>query len=129
MVAEQTVTEIVFQRGGDYLVAFNNDAITVADILGLVMTRAPEDDADMISIPIHAQAESFEALQAAGHKAHLIVPAEALDEVWRRTHADFKGAVDSRRKVMVFRHDGPTLVPLDDLTPAEIARLYPRKEQ
>lgn len=29
---------------------------------------------------------------------------------------------------MVFRHDGPTLVSLDDLTPAEIARLYPRNE-
>ncbi|MDG4904542.1 MULTISPECIES: hypothetical protein [unclassified Mesorhizobium] len=101
----------------------------MADILGLVVTRAPEDDADMVRIPIRAQAESFAALDAAGHKPHLIAKPEALDEVWRRTHGDFKGAVDSRRKVMVFRHDGPTLVPLDDLTPAEIARLYPRKEQ
>lgn len=122
------MTEIVFQRGGDYLEAFNKDAIIVADILGLVVTRAPEDDADMVGIPIHAQAEAFAVLYAAGHRPHLIAKSEALDEVWRRTHADFKGATDSRRTLMVFRNDGPTLVPLDDLTPAEIARLYPRSE-
>ncbi|RWD31334.1 MAG: hypothetical protein EOS22_04755 [Mesorhizobium sp.] len=122
------MTEIVFQRGGDYLEAFNKDAIVVADILSLVVTRAPEDDADMVGIPISAQAESFEALRAAGHEPHLIAKPEALDEVWRRTHADFKGTVDSRRTLMVFRSGGPTLVPLDDLTPAEVARLYPRDE-
>lgn len=75
-----------------------------------------------------AHEPSFEALSAAGHKPHLIAKPEALDEVWLRTHADFKGIVDGRRSLMVFRGDGPTLVPLDDLTPAEIARLYPRNE-
>lgn len=29
---------------------------------------------------------------------------------------------------MVFRREGPTVVPLDNLTPAEIARLYPKDE-
>ncbi|TPM27261.1 hypothetical protein FJ955_18800 [Mesorhizobium sp. B2-2-2] len=121
------MVEIVFQRGDDCLEVFNKDAIVVADVLGLVVTRAPEDDADMVSISIHAQTESFAALHAAGHKPHLIAKPEALDEVWRRTHTDFKSTVDNRRTLMVFRHDGPTLVPLDDLTPAEIARLVPRK--
>ncbi|MCT2575703.1 MULTISPECIES: hypothetical protein [unclassified Mesorhizobium] len=121
------MTEIVFQRAGDYLAAFNKDATIVADILGLAVMRA-EGDADMVGIPIHAQPESFAALHAAGHKPRLIGKPEALDEVWRRTHADFKGTVDGRQTLMVFRHDGPTLVPLDDLTPAEIARLYPRNE-
>lgn len=119
--------EIVFQRGDDCLEAFNKDATIVADVLGLVVTRAPEDDADMVGIPIHAQTESLAALHAAGHNPHLIAKSEALDEVWRRTPADFKGTVDNRQTLMVFRHDGPTLVPLDDLTPAEIARLVPRK--
>ncbi|RWC93419.1 MAG: hypothetical protein EOS32_21940 [Mesorhizobium sp.] len=123
------MTEIVFQRRGDYLVAFNSDATIVADILGLAVTRAPEDDADMVGIPTHTQAESFEALRAVGHEPHLIAKPEAPDEVWRRTHADFKGIVDGRQTLMVFRHNGPTIVPLDDLTPAEIARLYPRKGQ
>lgn len=120
--------EIVFQRGADCLEAFNKDAIIVAGILGLAVTRAPEDDADMVGIPIHAQAESFAALDAAGYKPQLIAKPEALDEVWRRTHADFKGIVDGTRTLIVFRHDGPALVPLDDLTPAEMARLYPRND-
>ncbi|WP_292492565.1 hypothetical protein [Mesorhizobium sp.] len=121
--------EIVFQRRGDCLEAFNKDAIIVADILGLAVTRAPEDDADMVGIPIYAQAESFAALDAAGYKPHLIAKTEARDGVWRRTHVDFKGIVDGERTLIVFRHDGPTLVPLDDLTPAEMARLYPRTER
>ncbi|RUV71554.1 MAG: hypothetical protein EOR30_20005 [Mesorhizobium sp.] len=100
----------------------------MADILGLLVTRALEDDADMVGIPIRAQAESFAALHAAGYKPHLIANPEALDEVWRRTHADFRCTVDGRRTLMVFRHDGPTHILLDDLTPAEIARLYPRNE-
>ncbi|WP_224557216.1 hypothetical protein [Mesorhizobium sp. ESP-6-2] len=122
------MAEIVFQLGGDCLEAFNKDAIVVADILGLAVTRAPDDDADMVGIPIHAQAESFAALHAAGYRPRLIARPEALDEVWQRTHANFKGTVDGRCTLMVFRHDGPTLVPLDDLTPAEVARLYPRNE-
>ncbi|RUX16364.1 hypothetical protein EOA27_15555 [Mesorhizobium sp. M2A.F.Ca.ET.037.01.1.1] len=121
------MAEIVFQRAGDCLQAFNKDAIIVADILGLAVTRAPEDDADMVGMPNHAQADSFAALYAASHKPHLIAKTEALDEIWRRTHADFRGIVDGKRTLIVFRHDGPTLVPLDDLTPAEIARLYPRE--
>ncbi|UCI23511.1 hypothetical protein [Mesorhizobium sp. B2-8-5] len=120
------MAEIVFQRVGDYLLAFNQEAIIVADILRLVLTRAPEDDADMVGIPIHAQTESFAALHPAGHKPHLIAKPEALDEVWQRTHADFKGMVEGKRTVMVFRRDGPTLVALAHLTPAETARLYPR---
>lgn len=90
------MTEIVFQRGGDYLVAFNRDAIVVGDILGLVVARAPEDDADMVSIPVDGQAESFAALHAAGHRPYLIAKPEALDEVWRRTHADFKARSTGR---------------------------------
>lgn len=100
----------------------------MADIVGLVVTRTPEDDANMVAVSIHARAESFAALYAAGPKPHLIAQHEELDEVWRRTHADFKGAVDGRRTLIVFRCDGSTLAPLDDLAPAEIARLYPRKE-
>ncbi|MGX5842683.1 MutS N-terminal domain-containing protein [Mesorhizobium sp. ArgA1] len=122
------MAEIVLQRGGDYLEAFNEDAIIVGDVLGLAVTRAPEDGADMVGIPIHAQTESFAALHSAGYKSHLIAKPEALDEVWQRTHAEFKGTVDGRRTLIVVRHDGPTLVLLVDLTPAEMARLYPRSE-
>jgi hypothetical protein len=46
---------------------------------------------------------------------------KALATIWRETHRDFKGTLDDgTRSIMVFRN-GSTLVPLDQLTDAEIA--------
>lgn len=45
--------------------------------------------------------------------------AEALAQVWRNTHKDFKGVYNGVKTVMIFRN-GSTLVPLDQLTDAEL---------
>jgi hypothetical protein len=45
---------------------------------------------------------------------------QALAAIWRETHSDFKSTLDGRRSIMVYRN-GSTIVPLDQLTEAEIA--------
>lgn len=117
---------MILQRRGDFLEAFGKDAEAVAKALGTAVTE--RDLVAMATIPVHVQEGSFVALHAAGITPHIIERDEGLKAAWRRTHADFKGTVDGKRSLMVFRHDGPALVALDDLTPAEIARLYPRDE-
>jgi hypothetical protein len=44
----------------------------------------------------------------------------ALATIWRETHRDFKGELEGARSIMVWRN-GSTIVPLDQLTDAEIA--------
>jgi hypothetical protein len=52
---------------------------------------------------------------------------EKLAAVWKATHRDYKGKIDGKKAVMVYRN-GTTSVPLDDLTNAEIIRLLPQKK-
>lgn len=116
---------VILQRNGDFLEAFGKDAEAVTKALGTVLVTT--GNVQMAGIPIHAAEESLAALRAAGLKPHFVDRADALKAVWRRTHRDFKGTVDGKRSIVVFR-DGTTIVWLDDLTPAEVARLYPRQE-
>ncbi|MDX8445339.1 hypothetical protein [Mesorhizobium captivum] len=118
--------KVILQRNGDFLEAFGRDAEAVAKALGTVVME--RDLVAVTGIPVHAQDGSFAALHAAGMTPHIIDRDEGLKAVWRRTHADFKGTVDGKGSLMVFRRDGPTLVALNDLTPAEIARLYPKND-
>ena len=51
---------------------------------------------------------------------------EALKVIWGKMHSDFKCIRDDGlRWVLVLRKGGTTLVPLDDLSDAEIVRLLP----
>ena len=45
---------------------------------------------------------------------------EALAQIWRETHRDFKGKFDGQKCIMVF-DNGSRLVALDNLTDAQIA--------
>lgn len=47
---------------------------------------------------------------------------QALAQIWRSTHSDFKGMLNGARSIMVYRN-GSTIVPLDQLTDAEIANI------
>ena len=118
--------KVLFQRIGDFLEAYGDDAKAVAKALGGVLVT--RDDVPMAGIPLHRSEDDFKALRAAGIEPLYVDRADGLKAVWRRTHADFKGMVDGKRTVMVFRN-GTTIVPLDDLRPHEIARLYPRSAQ
>ncbi|RWG80218.1 MAG: hypothetical protein EOQ69_21620 [Mesorhizobium sp.] len=119
-------TMVILQRSGDFLEAFGKDAEAVAKALdSMHLTRG---DVQIAAIPLHAAEESIAVLRAAGLEPHFVDRAEGLEAVWRRTHADFRGMVEGKRSVMVFRCEGPTLVPLDEIRPDEIARLYPRNE-
>lgn len=51
---------------------------------------------------------------------------EKLKKVWSAMPRDYKGTTNGVKTVMVYRN-GSTLVPLDALTNAEIARLLPSK--
>lgn len=51
---------------------------------------------------------------------------QKLAKVWTATHRDYKGVIDGKKTIMVFRN-GTQLVPLDDLTNAEIAGRLPAK--
>lgn len=116
---------VIFQRSGDFLEAFGKDAEAITKALGTVlMTRG---DVKMAGLPVHAQAEDFAALRAAGIVPHIVERAEGEKAIWRRTHADFKGTLEGKRSILIYR-DGTTIVPLDDLRADEIARLYPREE-
>lgn len=50
---------------------------------------------------------------------------QKLKLVWKNTHKDYRGKIDGRKTVMVYRN-GTTLVFLDDLTDAEINDKLPR---
>ncbi len=52
---------------------------------------------------------------------------QQLDEVYRATHSDFKGIIDGRRLILVYRN-GTCLVWLDDLTDKEIADRLTKKK-
>ena len=45
---------------------------------------------------------------------------QALAQIWRETHKDFKGTFDGQKAIMVFRN-GSRLVALESLSEAEIA--------
>lgn len=49
---------------------------------------------------------------------------EKLKKIWSKTPRDYKGLTDGKKTIMIYRN-GTTLVPLDALTNAEIARLLP----
>jgi len=116
---------VILQRSGDFLEAFGKDAEAITKALGTVLlTRG---DVKMAGIPVHAAEESIAALRAAGLKPHFIERSEGEKAIWRRTHADFKGTLEGKRSILIYR-DGTTIVPLDDLRADEIARLYPREE-
>ena len=116
---------VILQRNGDFLEAFGKDAEAITKALGTVLlTRG---DVKMAGLPVHAQAEDFAALRAAGIVPHIVERAEGEKAIWRRTHRDFKGMYDGKRTVLVFRN-GTEIVPLDALRADEIARLYPREE-
>ncbi|RWI88654.1 MAG: hypothetical protein EOR22_27115 [Mesorhizobium sp.] len=117
--------KVILQLSGDFLEAFGKDAEAVTKALGTVLLL--HSNVQMTGIPVHSAEESIAALRAAGLEPHCIDREQGLAAVWRRTHADFKGVVDGKLVMMVFR-DTAMLVPLDDLRPDEIARLYPREE-
>lgn len=52
---------------------------------------------------------------------------QKLRAIWKNKHRDFKGTMDGVKTILVYRN-GTTLVPLDDLTDAEIERLMPKGE-
>lgn len=117
--------KVILQRSGDFLEAYGEDAKAITKALGTVLLA--QGDAQMTVIPVHSSEQSIAALRAAGLKPYFVERKEGLEAVWRRTHHDFKGTVDGKLVVMVFR-DSAVVVPLDDLRPDEIARLYPREE-
>ncbi|MEI9409337.1 hypothetical protein [Mesorhizobium salmacidum] len=117
--------KVILQLNGDFLEAYGKDAEAITMALGTVLVT--RDGVQMTGIPVHSADDSIAALRAAGLKPCFVERDDALKAVWRRTHADFKGTVDGKLVVMVFR-DIAVLVPLDDLRPDEIARLYPREE-
>ena len=52
---------------------------------------------------------------------------EALSVIWCKTHDDYRCICDDGlRWVLVLRDGGTTLVLLDDLSDAEIARMLPK---
>lgn len=51
---------------------------------------------------------------------------QKLKLVWKNTHKDYRGKIDGRKSIMVYRN-GTTLVFLDDLTDAEINDKLPRE--
>lgn len=50
---------------------------------------------------------------------------QQLDLIYRKTHSDFKGIIDGRKTMLVYRN-GTCLVYLDDLTDKEIADRLPK---
>ncbi|RWM06063.1 MAG: hypothetical protein EOR72_32225 [Mesorhizobium sp.] len=102
---------VILQRSGDFLEAFGKDAEAVSKVLGTtLLTRG---DVPMTGIALEAVEEAIAALGAAGLKPHLVDRDEGRKAVWRRTHPDFRGTVEGKRSVMVFRCECPTLVQLD----------------
>lgn len=49
-----------------------------------------------------------------------------LRAVWNATHRDFKGIMNGERTIMIYRN-GTMLVPLTDLTDAEIETRTPKE--
>ena len=45
--------------------------------------------------------------------------AQALKQIWRETHRDYRGTMNGTRTIMIWRN-GSRLVALDSLTDAEI---------
>lgn len=52
----------------------------------------------------------------------------ALKLIYRHTHKDYKGKIDGKPSILVFR-GGTCLVMLDDLTDAEIADKLPSAQR
>lgn len=52
---------------------------------------------------------------------------QKLTAIYRSMHRDYKGSMDEVKTVMIYRN-GTCLVPLDDLTDAEIENLMPKKK-
>lgn len=50
-----------------------------------------------------------------------------LSNVWAATHEDYRAVIDGRCHILVGRAGVTTLVPLGELTDAEIASRLPRK--
>lgn len=117
---------VILQRSGDFLEAFGKDAEAMSKALGTVLLI--RGDVQMAGIPVHSAEESFAALRAAGISPQVVERKAGEKAIWRRTHSDFKGRYGDVKTVMVYRQGGPTIVPLADLRPDEIARLYPRQE-
>jgi len=46
---------------------------------------------------------------------------QALKQIWRETHRDFKGKIEGVKMVMLLRQGGSCLAPLDSLTDDEIS--------
>lgn len=59
------MSALTFKRMGDFYEAFDDDAKTVADVLGIALTK--RGDRQMCGIPAHAAAEYFAQLSSAGH--------------------------------------------------------------
>ncbi len=45
---------------------------------------------------------------------------QALKQVWRQTHRDYRGKIDGVKNIMVLRQGGSCLVSVEGLTDAEI---------
>ncbi len=51
---------------------------------------------------------------------------QKLAAIWKATHADYKGVHNGEKSILVLRSGGTTIVPLSELTDAEIERHLPR---
>ena len=49
-----------------------------------------------------------------------------LAVIWGKTHRDFRGKIEGKKAILVNRDGATQLVPLSDLTDAEIARRMPK---
>jgi hypothetical protein len=54
---------------------------------------------------------------------------QKLKLVWRHTHRDYKGIRNGQRCILVNRDGATVLVPLTDLTSAEIAARLPKQKE
>jgi hypothetical protein len=55
-----------------------------------------------------------------------IVTKAQLDLIYRRTHYDYKGVSEDGVRMILVCRGATCLVPLDDLTPEEIAQRLPK---
>jgi len=53
---------------------------------------------------------------------------EKLDLIYKNTHRDYKGEYNGERSILALREGGTTIVPLSQLTDAEIESRLPKSE-
>ena len=74
---------VLLMRDGDFYVAYDDDAVTVSDVLGIVVTRQGENQ--MAGFPVHALDSYLPRLVRAGKRVaicdQLTAPAERVTPI------------------------------------------------